>query len=192
MDMEILAITGSKAKSAFSTVNYSALESGGTHTITTDEITRSGTQFATVDEARAYLRSNGGGWFFDDNLDSNWEPDDDDPEEMNDDRAKRAATAIRAFRKATRTDPEDALADLLCDLAHWCDREGISFDEELNRAMGHYPEEAPNGKQFERIEILGAMEGPEPDEDDCDCADRSWYGPQHDTACPLYGKGGVK
>lgn len=27
----------------------------------------------------------------------------------------------------------------------------------------------------------------EPDPEDCTCADRSWYGPEHDTACPLEG-----
>jgi hypothetical protein len=26
------------------------------------------------------------------------------------------------------------------------------------------------------------------DEDDCTCADRSWYGPEHDSACPLAGR----
>lgn len=26
-----------------------------------------------------------------------------------------------------------------------------------------------------------------PSEEDCDCADRSWYGPEHDSACPCSG-----
>jgi hypothetical protein len=25
-------------------------------------------------------------------------------------------------------------------------------------------------------------------EEDCDCADRSWYGEEHDSACPLAGQ----
>jgi len=29
---------------------------------------------------------------------------------------------------------------------------------------------------------------PELTEDDCDCHERSWYGPVHDTACPLAGR----
>lgn len=30
--------------------------------------------------------------------------------------------------------------------------------------------------------------GADPIEEDCDCADRSWYGTFHDSACPLAGK----
>ena len=28
-------------------------------------------------------------------------------------------------------------------------------------------------------------EDEEDEEEECDCLDRSWYGPKHDTACPL-------
>lgn len=28
----------------------------------------------------------------------------------------------------------------------------------------------------------------EPSEEDCDCNDRSWYGENHDSACPLAGQ----
>lgn len=41
----------------------------------------------------------------------------------------------------TRTGPDDALADLLCDLKHWCDRHNTSFYQELRRAEQHYREE---------------------------------------------------
>lgn len=64
-----------------------------------------------------------------------------DPEGMNDNRAKWAADALTTFRKATKTDPEDQLADLLCDLMHWADRNGNDFSTELERARAHYAEE---------------------------------------------------
>lgn len=42
------------------------------------------------------------------------------------------------FMERTRTDREDALADLLCDLRHWCDRNGKSFGRENERAARMY------------------------------------------------------
>ncbi len=30
-------------------------------------------------------------------------------------------------------------------------------------------------------------DGDEENEDDCTCDDRSWYGPEHDSTCPLEG-----
>jgi hypothetical protein len=64
-----------------------------------------------------------------------------DPENQNDDRATWAATALRAFRKATGTDEEDALGDLLADLMHWSDRNNFDFDAALDRARMHYEAE---------------------------------------------------
>jgi hypothetical protein len=64
-----------------------------------------------------------------------------DPENMNADRAKWAATALRAFRKATGADAEEALGDLLCDLMHWSDRNNFDFDAALDRARMHYEAE---------------------------------------------------
>ncbi len=67
-----------------------------------------------------------------------------DPEMMNDNRAAWAWRAIEAFMDATGTDPQDALADLLCDLMHVCDRfkdEVGLFEEQLDRARGCYREE---------------------------------------------------
>lgn len=61
-----------------------------------------------------------------------------DPEGMNDDRAASAEAAITAFVRSMYTDREDALADLLCDLMHWADREPVDFDAELARARFHY------------------------------------------------------
>lgn len=69
-----------------------------------------------------------------------------DPEGMNDDRASWAATAIKEFIRETKTDPEDALADLLCDLMHWADRNNENFMGQFDRAVRSYKEEtmAPN------------------------------------------------
>jgi len=64
-----------------------------------------------------------------------------DPEGMNNDRAEWAACAIRHFQCQTGTDWTDAVCDLLCDLMHFCDREGFDFREELDRAQMHYEAE---------------------------------------------------
>jgi hypothetical protein len=64
-----------------------------------------------------------------------------DPEGMNGDRAAWAAAAIEAFRDMTRTERADALPDLLADLMHWCDRNGIDFAEALEAARMHYAAE---------------------------------------------------
>jgi hypothetical protein len=64
-----------------------------------------------------------------------------DPEEMNNDRAQWAAEAIYAFQRVTGTEDQDALGDLLCDLMHWCDRNGCEFEAALSRARMHYEAE---------------------------------------------------
>jgi hypothetical protein len=64
-----------------------------------------------------------------------------DPEGMNDDRSSWADASLRAFRKATRCDREDALGDLLADLIHWSDRNQSDFDAALVRARMHYEAE---------------------------------------------------
>ena len=61
-----------------------------------------------------------------------------DPENMNDHHAQRAAVILRQIHGS---DYEAALADLLCDLMHWCDRNGLNFDDELCRARIHYDAE---------------------------------------------------
>jgi len=63
------------------------------------------------------------------------------PESQNNSRSKWAEVAIKAFEAETGTYREDALADLLCDLMHWCDRNGLRFQKELERAENHYYEE---------------------------------------------------
>lgn len=66
-----------------------------------------------------------------------------DPEQMNDDRANLAASAIGLFQQITKTDDEDAIADLLADLMHWMDRHAplTTFAAEVDRARRMYREE---------------------------------------------------
>lgn len=64
-----------------------------------------------------------------------------DPDGQNLDRAEWALRALEAFQQATRTDNEDALSDLLCDLMHLADyaKGGLEeFDSALARAEAHY------------------------------------------------------
>jgi len=46
--------------------------------------------------------------------------------------------ALLAFQRETGTDPEDAVADLLCDLMHLADRRAWHFEIEMERAQQHY------------------------------------------------------
>lgn len=55
--------------------------------------------------------------------------------------AASAGVAIAAFRKETRCDAEDAVTDLLANLMHFCDRNGLSFESELEHAREHYEAE---------------------------------------------------
>ena len=64
-----------------------------------------------------------------------------DPEGQNDDRACWAEVALDAFQQETGTEDEDALSDLLTDLMHYCDRNGIQWADELARASRNYREE---------------------------------------------------
>ncbi len=64
----------------------------------------------------------------------------------NKDRAERAAAALRHFQCTTGTDYDDALADLRCDLHHWCDRENADFQSALDRARQHYAAERQRNK----------------------------------------------
>lgn len=64
-----------------------------------------------------------------------------DPEGMNDKRAEWADAALCEFQRVVRGDKEDALADLLANLHHWCDRNGHDFDASLAMAKQHYAEE---------------------------------------------------
>ena len=77
------------------------------------------------------------------------EPLPPDPEKMNDDRAKWALAAVRAFQAETGTDDETAIGDLISDLMHLCDRrkEFQEFAIALNNGQMHY--EAETAPQLE-------------------------------------------
>ena len=72
--------------------------------------------------------------------------------EENDKRAETAQACLDLFMKQTGCDPENALADLLANLAHWCDRNDTEFEDELRRAAMHYGEETVGrGAQLDDI-----------------------------------------
>lgn len=60
---------------------------------------------------------------------------------MNDERADWADGCIARFMSITGCDREDAPSDLLCNLMHWCDRNGLQFEDELDRGKDHYIDE---------------------------------------------------
>lgn len=65
-----------------------------------------------------------------------------DPDNQNDERADWAGRCLELFKKLTRCDEEDAVHDLITDLAHYCDRqETVDFNDELNHAANMYNEE---------------------------------------------------
>lgn len=64
-----------------------------------------------------------------------------DPDEMNNDRADYATYALRAMMKETGCELDEALGDLLCNLRHWCDRNGQDFDAVNYFAAQTYEEE---------------------------------------------------
>ena len=59
----------------------------------------------------------------------------------NERRAQWADKALAVFQKETRCDQQDALPDLLCDLMHLADQQGIDFDKMLDRARCHHQAE---------------------------------------------------
>lgn len=82
-----------------------------------------------------------------------------DPEGMNKDRAEWARVAVQAFATQTGLDTDaaadgiaTAITDLLADLGHLCDREGLSLPAIWQTAAMHYNEETDNqGDQLDTI-----------------------------------------
>lgn len=69
-----------------------------------------------------------------------------DLEGMNDDRADWARSAAKAFAKRTGQTVEGdgwdtIIMDLIADLAHFCDREGLELEDLVQRAANHYDAE---------------------------------------------------
>lgn len=60
-----------------------------------------------------------------------------DPEEMNDKRAGWGGQVVEYFMSLTGCDQEDAVCDLIPNLHHWCDRNGLDFNNELRRGIYH-------------------------------------------------------
>ena len=60
---------------------------------------------------------------------------------MNEQRSELADRTLRVFMQYSGCDGETALTDLLADLMHWCDEQGLDFETELNRADEHYTHE---------------------------------------------------
>lgn len=76
------------------------------------------------------------------------DPDCSDP--SNEHRAGWAGLALKTFSMATGSDLEDAVADLIADMAHWCDRHGLDIAREIDRARGMYGDETRGeGAQFD-------------------------------------------
>ena len=50
-----------------------------------------------------------------------------DPDDMNDDRAEWVASCLAIMSKTTGCEyGREALGDLLCNMFHWCDRNGLA------------------------------------------------------------------
>ena len=67
-----------------------------------------------------------------------------------------------------------------------------NYQADMLRATRYTEEEmefftSPIGGQWVEETDALAAELQEEDQEDCDCADRSWYGSEHDTVCPLTG-----
>jgi hypothetical protein len=77
-----------------------------------------------------------------------------DPDGLNTNRADWAEQALAEFSRITGLDfiepdaPErvEAVTDLLADLMHWCDGEGLDFEHVLLNARHHYAAETGKGE----------------------------------------------
>lgn len=61
-----------------------------------------------------------------------------DPDGMNDARAEWAGEALNIFRSITGAELDDLVSDFLCDLRHWCDRQGMDYNSASQLAEQHY------------------------------------------------------
>ena len=76
-----------------------------------------------------------------------------DPEGMNDKRAEWAREAIETFSDCTGSEMlSEALGDLLSDMFHLCDREGLDMEAEIADARGCYYEEIDAGRSYCRYD----------------------------------------
>lgn len=71
-------------------------------------------------------------------------------EPTNEQRAAWAEEALVVFMKRTKTDDCDAVADLICDLAHLCNalpKQYGSMKEAIKHGMGNYRDEVAEAKR---------------------------------------------
>ena len=82
----------------------------------------------------------------------------------NDERALLAKSAVAAFRRASRTDAENAVCDLIADLGHLCDRECVDFLALLQTAVGHWLAEHRDPDSIDHLPrvdiVIGATRHP--------------------------------
>lgn len=64
-----------------------------------------------------------------------------DPEGMNDQRAEWAEDCLSHFMGLTNCEREEAPGDLIANIMHWCDRNGMEFDSVVTGARMHYEAE---------------------------------------------------
>jgi hypothetical protein len=89
-----------------------------------------------------------------------------DPEFMNNTRADWARDVLEYFEQyGERSHPDltteeerklaqQNLSDLIADMGHYCDRNGLGMDEVIRIASGHYAEETKNeGLQFQSTRL---------------------------------------
>ncbi len=66
-------------------------------------------------------------------------------------RAKQAAKALAHFAELTgdagANSPEETVTDLLCNIGHYCDREGIDWDVVIAKAYGALEYERKHGDE---------------------------------------------
>lgn len=67
-----------------------------------------------------------------------------------------AQDAVEAFQRSTRTDLDSLLADLMCDLMHWADRNGGGFDASVARARA--TDTPPGAAPDQLADLLAALE----------------------------------
>lgn len=84
-----------------------------------------------------------------------------DPEDKNEERSGWAASALDEFQSLTNCDDEDRLCDLLANLGHYADRNGLDLGAELRRAEFHYVDES--GGEGVQFDFLPPVSAPVPD-----------------------------
>jgi hypothetical protein len=71
-------------------------------------------------------------------------------------RARWALAALETFHGETRADlPEDALKDLICDLGHYADSQGLDFPDVVTKAVATW--------KIEQTDPLGIQDPPHVD-----------------------------